>query len=86
MAMLWYRVLHRFKATNDQPQKSHMDLTTALGLLRSLHSYVGTLREQFAKLEESECAVTATQNYQFDTQRVRKRMKFADESGEDSEI
>ncbi|KAL7394734.1 hypothetical protein ABVT39_003117 [Epinephelus coioides] len=79
-------ILHRFKATSDQLQKSDMDLATALGLLRSLHSYVGILREQFAELEESACAVSATQNYQFDTRHVKKRKKFADESGDDNEI
>ena len=82
MAMLW----HRFKATSDQLQKSYMDLANALGLLWSLHSYVGTLREQFAELEESTPIVSASQNYQFVTQCMRKRKKFANESGGDSEV
>jgi len=77
MTMLWDRVLHRFKATSDQLQRSNIDLATALGLLQSLHSYVGTLWEQFAELEESARTVSATQNYQYDTRRVRKREKFA---------
>uniref|UniRef100_A0A8C6LVK5 TTF-type domain-containing protein n=1 Tax=Nothobranchius furzeri TaxID=105023 RepID=A0A8C6LVK5_NOTFU len=86
MTLLWDRVLHRFKATSDQIQKSDMDLATALGLLRSLLSYVCNLREQFSELEESARAVSVTQNYQFDTQRVRKRKRFADESADDSEV
>ncbi|KAK0134947.1 hypothetical protein N1851_029239 [Merluccius polli] len=60
-----------------------MDLATRL--LRSLHSYVSTLRDQFAELEQSARSVSATQNYQFDTRRVRKRKRFADES-DDSEV
>lgn len=75
MTMLWDRVLHRFRATSDQLQKSDMDLATALGLLRSLLSYVGTLREQFSELEESARAVSVTQNYQFDTKRVKKKRR-----------
>ena len=64
MTMLWDRVQ---QATGDQLLKSNMDLATVLGLLRSLHSHVGTLREQYAELEESARTVSATQNYQFDT-------------------
>ena len=86
MTKLWDQVLHRFKATSDQLQKSDMDLATALGLLRSLLSYVGTLRERFAELEESARTVSATQNYQFDTRRVRKTKQFEDESEDDSEV
>lgn len=84
--MLWDQVLHRFKATSDRLQKSDMDLATTLGLLRSLLSYVCTLREQFSELEESACTVSVTQHYQFVMQRARKRKRFADESANDSEV
>ena len=46
MGILWDRVLGRFKAVSVHLQKSYMDLATAVGLLQSLHSYVGTLRDQ----------------------------------------
>lgn len=72
MTMLWDRVLHRFKATSDQLQKSDMKAVSAKGQVQ----YVGTLREQFSELEESARAVSVTQNYQFDTKRVRKKKKL----------
>lgn len=86
MTMLWDRVLHRFKATSDQLQKINMDLATALGLLRSLLSFVSSLPEQFSELEESAHALSATQNYQFDTLRGRKRKRFAGESDDDRKV
>lgn len=63
-----------------------MDLSTALGLLWSLHSYVGTLQDQFAGLEESACSVSTTKAYQFDIRHVRKRKRFAGESDDDSKV
>lgn len=64
--VLWDDVLGRFKATSDQLQKSVLDLATAVDLLRSLHSYVGTLQDQFTEHEESARSVIVTQDYQFD--------------------
>ncbi len=83
MTIFWECVLGRFKATSDHLQKSDMDLATALGLLWSLHSYVGALRDQFAELKEWAHSVSATQAYQFDIRRARKRKRFADETNDE---
>lgn len=53
MTIFWDRILGRFKATSDKLQTSDIDLATAVWLLQSLLSYVGTLRDQFADLEKS---------------------------------
>lgn len=66
MTVLWDKILGRFKATSDHLQENDMDLATALGPLQSLHTYVGSLRNQFAELEESACSISATKDYRFD--------------------
>ncbi|MBN3309056.1 ZMYM1 protein, partial [Amia calva] len=86
MTILWNRVLSRFKATSVNLQKRDMDLATAVHLLRSLNSYVGTLREQFAEVEESARTISVTQSYQYDVRCLRKRKRFADESSDDTEV
>ena len=86
MTMVWDRILGRFKATSDKIQTRDIDLATAVRLLQSLLSYVGKLRDQFAELEESARSVSATQDYQYDISRRRKRKRFSDESDNDEEV
>ena len=86
MTILWDRILGRFKATSDKLQTRDIDLATAVRLLQSLLSYVSTLRDQFTDLEESARPVSATQDYQYDISRRRKRKRFADESDDDEEV
>jgi hypothetical protein len=86
MTMVWDRILGRFKATSDKIQTRDLDLATAVRLLQSLLCYVVKLRDQFAELEESARSVSATQDYQYDISRRRKRKRFADESDNDEEV
>lgn len=81
MTVFWDTVLHRFKLTSNGLQKKDMDLMTAVHLLESLHTYVASLRGQFADFETSARAVTGvTQTYQDETHRWSKRKAFVDET------
>lgn len=86
MAVFWDTVLHRFKLTSNGLQQRDMDLKTAVCLLESLHTYITSLRGQFADFETSARAVTGvTQTYQSETHRRTKRRVFDDETG-DNEV
>jgi len=85
MASVWDTVLGRFKATSDSLQKRDMDLNTAQQLLESLRAFVASLRNTFEKFEK-EVVKGVTQSYHHETQRVRKRKTFADETTENEVI
>ena len=50
--VIWNTILERINRTSKELQSTSIDLNTAVILLRSLHSYIYKLRDEFNNLEK----------------------------------
>ena len=68
----WNVILERFNATSKQLQDTKMDLNTAVGLLKSLESFVESQRLEFDKFEQAGKQMSGATEYRDVVMRKRR--------------
>ena len=78
MTEVWDCILTRFNATSKSLQDSCVDLNTAFKDLKSLKSFVMSLRERFDEFEERAIVRCNNSEYQSSVKRIQRRNKRLD--------
>lgn len=71
-ACFWHAVLERFNCTSKELQDDQIDLNTAVILLKSLNSFVQSLRDRFDDFERDGAQRSGATQYSQQNQRVRR--------------
>lgn len=83
----WNSVLNRFNASSKTLQTPHLNLNSAVAVLKSLVDFVQKLREEFDIFEESGKLLLGSQEYAAEQRRTRRRnvrLESFDDSGTES--
>lgn len=75
---MWNDILQPFNKCSIELQSSHIDITTAVGLLKSLQTVIQTTRGNFDAYEQK--GATKTNNHDYKSSESRKRKKKYDDA------
>ena len=75
MCELWNDILKRFKRSSKLLQSSTIELTPAIGLLKSLDKFLDECREKFDYYKQQACDRCGSSTYKFESRRIPKRKK-----------
>ena len=79
MCELWNDILHRFNCCSKQLQSSTFELSPAIGLLKSLDTYIDECRGKFDYYHDKASDRCGSSIYKSDTRRARVHRKTVDD-------
>ena len=71
-ACFWHAILERFNSTSKKLQDDQLDLNNAVNLLKSLETFVQSLRDRFDEFEHDGAHNSGTKQYAQENQRIRR--------------
>lgn len=72
MTVLWNRILERFDKTSIILQDKSLDLSVAVKLLKSLHEYVGSIRNNFDNIEQMALSLSKAVSKEYNSEKKEK--------------